>query len=54
MLASVTDKHLEDRVKELLKSIPVEIVKEFINAYYSLKAQELINDKRYVELEKLE
>lgn len=54
MNADMHNRNIENKLEELLKEIPVQQFKEVLNTYYSFRAQQLINDKNYLELSKLE
>ena len=50
----INSTNLEDMLKEALKNCPKEQLKDVISIYYSLATQRVVNDKKYLELEKLE
>lgn len=50
----INSTNLEDILKEALENCQKEQFKHIINVYYSLATQRAVNDKKYLELEKLE
>ena len=54
MKVEFNDKELEKKLEALLEKIPRDITRDFISTYYSLRAQQHVNDKKYEEIAKLE
>ena len=50
----LSNSNLEEKVKDLIKSLDKKTLRELINAYYTLNVQQHINDKEYAKLESLE